>query len=132
MRRQAQRARQLQPNQRQRNRNPDPALQNLVDEAVRGVVVVIDVAAKTQVFVEKPVERTQARQRRVITPHAAVQTLHQMVHRRQGRLHIQLRIFVLGHANGCFQQRELVIGLHQRLEIVQGAWYVKRQVHSDL
>ena len=132
MRRQAQRAGQLQPNQRQRNRNPDPALQNLVDKTVRRVVIVIDVAAKAQVFVEKPVERTQARQGRVLAPHAAVQPLHQMIHGRQGRLHIELRIFVLCHANRRLQQREVVVGLHQRLEIVQRAWYVKRQVHSDL
>ena len=132
MRRQAQRAGQLQPNQRQRNRNPDPALQNLMDEAVRGVVVVIDVAAKAQVFVKKPVERAQARQGRVLASYATVQPLHQMVHGRQGGLNIELGIFVLGHANCRLQQREVVVGLHQRLEIVQRAWYVKRQVHGDL
>ena len=61
MRGQTQGAGQFQPNQRQRNRDTDPALQHFMDEAVGRVVIVIDIAAKTQVLVKEPVQGTQAR-----------------------------------------------------------------------
>ncbi|MDT4859949.1 hypothetical protein FQZ97_944810 [compost metagenome] len=117
---QAQPLRQLQPEHPQGDRNAAPGPEHRVEVAVVGVVVVVDVAAKTHVAKEELVERPQPLQRVGGVVAAPAHPGQQLVHVAQHGLHIHLGIFVLRDGGGGFQQRQAVIVGHQRGEIAQG------------
>ena len=116
---QAQALRQLDPQHRQRDLDAAPRAQHHVEVAVVRVAVVVDVAAEAQVAKEELVERAQPLQRRGIGGQAALQARQQLVDVAQHLLHVEIGVFVLRQAGRRFQQREMVVALHQRAEVFQ-------------
>ena len=98
--------------------------------AVVRVAVVIDIAAEAQVAKEELVERAQALQRRRIGRNPALQPSQQLVDVAQHLLHIEVRVFVLRNADGGFEQRKVVVALHQRAEVLEGRRRGQIQLHD--
>ena len=111
---------QFHPQHRQADGNAPACAQHRVQVAVVGVVVVVDVARKAQVGIKELVEHVQPLQRRGIAGQAPADAGLHLVHIAQQLLHIQLRVLVLRDAGGGFEQRKVLVALHQASEILQG------------
>ena len=110
---QAQAHGQFQPQHRQRDRDAPAGAQHGIEETVVRVVVVVDVAAKTQVPKKELVQCAQALQLGRIARQAALEAGQQLIDIAQHLLHIELRVFVLRQADGGFEQGEMRIALHE-------------------
>ena len=62
---------------------------------------------------EKLVERAQTLHGRRIRRDASLQTGQQLVYIAENLLDIEFGVFVLSQADGGFQQREMLVALHQ-------------------
>ena len=111
---------QLHPQHRQADGNAPPRAQHRIQVAVVGVVVIVDVARKAQVGIKELVEHVQPLQRRGIAGQASADAGLHLVHIAQQLLHIQLGVLVLRDAGGGFEQRKVLVALHQASEILQG------------
>ena len=111
------RMRKFEPQNGQRDRDRATRFQHHVDITVVRIVVVVDVAAKTQVAEEELVDGAQFLQRHCVGRNAPLQPCQQLVYLTQDLLHIEFRVFVLGDADGRFEQGELGVAVHQRLEV---------------
>src|SRR5207245_6596762 len=81
--------------------------------------VFVDVSAEAQVAKGKLGERTQTLQGRRIGGQAPLQAGQQLVYIAQHLLHVELGVLVLGQADGGFQQRKMLVALHQAGEVLQ-------------
>jgi len=115
---------QLQPDQRHTDGNAAPRLQHMVDVAVGRVVVIVEIAAKTQLAIEELVEHAQALQRIGFAGQALEQAHLQPVQLGAGRLQVEIGHGILGDADCRLHQRQVVIALHQRCKVLQGRWRV--------
>ena len=118
---QAELPRQLDVEQRQRQRDAAPLYQHVVQIAVAPVVVVVDVAGKTELLVEETVQEAQPLHRCRVGRHALLQTQRERVDLRQHHLHVELRVLVLGDRHRRLEQREARVFGHQAGEVLQRA-----------
>ncbi len=110
----------LQPQHSQRDRYAATGFEDRVQVAVVRVVVVIDVSAKVQIAEEKLVEHPQALQRWGIGWQATFDAGQQLINIAEHLLHIQIRVLILGHADGGFQQRKMLVTLYQAGKVLKG------------
>ena len=103
--------RQLHPQNRQRHWNAPARMEQSVQVAVVGIVIVVDVAGETQFAVEKLVQRAKALQRRRVSRKPALQACQQLVNIAQHLLNIEAGVFVLGQRDSRFKQRKVLIAL---------------------
>ena len=119
--RQANALAQFQPQHRQADGNAQTGGHHHIQIAVVRVIVVVHIARKAQVGVEKVVELAQLVQSVCAGQDAALQSCRPVVHVAEHLLNVQRGKFILRQADGGFQQGELVVTLHQTGEVVQGA-----------
>ena len=123
---------QLHPQHCQRNRDTASRAKHGVEVAVVRIVVIVDVAAETQIVEKELIQQAQALQRRRIGRQTALEPRQQLIDIAQDLLHVEFGIFVLRQTGRRFEQRKVLVALYQRAEIFKGGGCGQTQGHVSL
>ena len=129
---QAQPGGEFEPDHGQGNRDAPAGAHHRAQEAVVGVVVIVEVGAKAQVLVKKLVQGAQALQCGGIAGDPTFEAGEQLVYIGKHLGNIGLWVFVLHQRGRSFEQGEAFVAADQGLKIGQRRGNLKIHLHASL